>query len=174
MFLKSILARVAIVSLVSISSFIAFSTSARAADGSSGCGPGWYLLQKNSLLSSALRTTTNTVLFPISLLGMTFGTSNCSKHFLVKNESRALHYVTHSHFDLRTDIARGSGPYLVTLNATLGCKPTSSPRLAKLLKSQSTQAYVSAPEDLLKNVYTLILTDRELAHECGASGTNQV
>ena len=63
-----------------ISLAILFSINAMAKDGSSGCGPGWYLLKKNSILSSSLRVTTNGIFFPTTTLGMTIGTSNCSKH----------------------------------------------------------------------------------------------
>ena len=46
-----------------------FSTQLLAADGSSGCGPGWYVTKKNSLLSSAIRATTNAILIPTVTLG---------------------------------------------------------------------------------------------------------
>jgi hypothetical protein len=81
----------------------------RAADGSSGCGPGWYILKKNSMLSSVGRFITNTALFPLSTLGMTLGTSNCSKHSLVEEHKRSLHFATLSYDLLRQDMARGSG-----------------------------------------------------------------
>ena len=77
------------------------SGTAYGADGSSGCGPGWYILKDNSLVSSALRATTNGILVPVVTLGMTFGTSNCSKHKIVKKEKESLHFVTMNYFELK-------------------------------------------------------------------------
>ena len=71
-------------------------TSAFAADGSSGCGPGWYIFKENSMVSSALRATTNGWSSPVVTIGMTFGTSNCAQHKLVMNDKRGLHFVTHN------------------------------------------------------------------------------
>ena len=44
----------------------------------------------NSLLSSSLRATTNAILLN-GTFGMTFGTSNCSKHSIVKKEFQKIH-----------------------------------------------------------------------------------
>ena len=78
-----------------------------AADGSSGCGPGWYLFKENSLVSSAFRATTNGILFPSVTFGMTFGTSNCTQHKLVLKEKESLHFVTENYFEVQADMARG-------------------------------------------------------------------
>ena len=99
-----------------------FSNVTLAADGSSGCGPAWYILKKNSLLSSSFRSITNGMLAPVVTLGMTFGTSNCSKHSIVEAESESLRYVENNLPVLRQDIARGGGESLDTLLGTMGCQ----------------------------------------------------
>lgn len=98
-----------------------FSSGAMAADGSSGCGPGWYLFKDNSLVSSALRATTNNFLFPVVTFGMTTGTSNCTKHQIVMKEKESLHFVTHNYPEVQVDIAKGEGEYLRSLATTIGC-----------------------------------------------------
>jgi len=55
------------------------STSAFAAgDQSSGCGLGWEIFKKNSLVSSSLRSSTNAM--ASNSVAMTSGTSGCPKH----------------------------------------------------------------------------------------------
>ena len=52
-----------------IFSLLLISSISYAADSSSGCGAGWYIFKKNSLVSSVLRTTTN--VFALNTVGMT-------------------------------------------------------------------------------------------------------
>jgi hypothetical protein len=95
-------------------------TSAFAADGSSGCGPGWYLFKENSFVSSSLRSTTNGYSSPIVTLGMSFGTSNCAQHKIVMNDKRGLHFVAHNTHNLVVDVAMGRGESLGVLAETMG------------------------------------------------------
>ena len=91
-----------------------------AKDSSSGCGPAWYILKKNSLLSSFFRSMTNGMLSPIVTLGMTLGTSNCAKHSIVEAESASLRYAENNLPILKQDIARGGGESLTTFLGTMG------------------------------------------------------
>lgn len=157
--------------LVGVVFFASFQT-AHASDGSSGCGPGWYILKDNSMVSSALRWVTNAALFPVSTLGMTFGTSNCTKHKLVLKEQESLHYVTHNYYELKAEIARGEGPYLQAYAHTIGCRPQAQKRFGSKLKSRYKDIFSSAqtsPENALMQTYVTILTDSELARECDAA-----
>ncbi len=108
--------------------------SVMAADGSSGCGPGWYILKENSMLSSFGRGVTNAFLTPVVTFGMTSGTSNCGKHSLVDDQKRSLHFATRSYDLLRQDVARGSGRHLDAYLATFGCNALARQNLAGQLQ----------------------------------------
>ncbi len=145
-----------------------FNTSAK--DGSSGCGPGWYILKKNSILSSALRVTTNGIFFPTTTIGMTLGTSNCSRHQIVKNEMKSLHFVTHNYYELKAEAAKGSGEYLMALNEVLGCNPKSALQFTRKMKSTFKEVFESKnPESVLLNIYKAILRDKSLVQSCTLS-----
>lgn len=96
------------------------SLSAHAADKSNGCGLGWEIVKKESLASTATRQTTNA--FLPNTFSMTFGTSGCSKHSIVKNESEQQYFVEANLEQLTLDMARGEGEYLRTFAAVMGCE----------------------------------------------------
>ena len=155
--------------LVLLAFGLMFSANVWAADGSSGCGPGWYVFKENSLISSSLRATTNGILFPTVTIGMTVGTSNCSKHKIVKNEKRSLHFATNSYYELKGDIAKGEGEHLAAFTSTLGCKSLDSSRAHQELKRSYDKIYPSQnvdPERALLEVYKVIFSDKTLAQQC--------
>jgi len=80
------------------------------ADNSSGCGLGWQVFPKNSLVSSAFRTTTHIIL--PNTFSMTFGTSGCSRHDIVQNEKKGIHFAESNFHQLMIDMAKGEGEYL--------------------------------------------------------------
>lgn len=148
------------------------SLQAAAADGSSGCGPGWYLFKENSLMSSALRSTTNSFFFPVTTIGMTVGTSNCTQHKLVLKEQESLHFATMNHFELKNEIAKGQGEYVSAFAETMGCPSQAQGRLNSTLQRDFKKIYPNAevaPSDMLLEVYKLILSDRELTQQCSLS-----
>ena len=98
--------RLSIVTLLLIS----FVSLARAADSSSGCGLGWQLFPKTSLVSSSLRSTTHFIL--PNTFSMTSGTSGCAHHDIVMNEYKAIHFAEANYDQLMMDMARGQGEYL--------------------------------------------------------------
>ena len=154
--------------IIIITTFL-LSFSALAGDGSSGCGPGWYLFKKNSLVSSALRATTNAALFPFVTLGMTLGTSNCSKHQIVKTEQESLKFVTENYYEIATDAAKGEGDFLTSLASTIGCKKEDISIFGKKLKSNLQKIYdanQANPERMLKETYLIILNDKRLLQSC--------
>lgn len=149
-----------------------FCSSVFGADGSSGCGPGWYILKDNSLVSSSLRATTNGALFPVYTIGMTVGTSNCTKHSIVLNEKKSLHLLTMSYFEIKADIARGAGNYLHSFGTTLGCSEQAVPELSQTLKNNYQRLYPSSsrnPGETLLEVYKSILQKPSLAQQCSFS-----
>jgi len=127
-----------------------------AKDGSSGCGAGWYIFKKNSLVSSSLRATTNAILLNATF-GMTFGTSNCSQHSIVKTEKEAIYFAESNHNQLMLDIARGE--YLSAFSEIVGCKEES---LGKSLQENFNKIYVEESDNSVK------VLDRIVLHgECG-------
>ncbi|MBX3040095.1 MAG: DUF3015 family protein [Bdellovibrionaceae bacterium] len=144
-------------------------TQAQAADGSSGCGPGWYLFKENSLLSSALRGTTNGALFPVVTIGMTIGTSNCTQHKLVLKEKESLHFATMNHYELKNAMVQGRGEYLSAFGETMGCPASVQGKLNQSLRGNFNAIYPNRdvkPDAVLIEVYKTILSDRELTQAC--------
>lgn len=145
----------------------------QANDGSSGCGPGWYLFKENSLFSSALRATTNSFLFPVTTIGMTVGTSNCTQHKLVLKEQESLHFATMNYFELKNEIAKGNGEYLSAFASTVGCSPQAQGILNGHLRQKFKALYPDAkvqPENVLIEVYKAILSDDQLTRQCSMVG----
>ena len=156
-------------SLLGVLFALCLTTKVFAEDGSSGCGPGWYILKENSMLSSTLRATTNAILWPISTLGMTFGTSNCTKHKIVQTEKESLYFVTMNYFELKNEIAMGGGEFLSGFAQTMGCPASAQSRLnSELQKNFSTVVPRGAvkPESMLLQVYKVILRDPQLTAKC--------
>ncbi len=159
-----IMKKVLLVSVMLIASFSVF-----AKDGSSGCGPGWFVFKKNSLISSALRGTTNGILFPSVTLGMTFGTSNCSKHSIVLKEKESLKFATDNYYELASELAKGSGQFIVAFNETLGCHKDSQNLFALELKKNYKKLFnmsANKEEEFLKNTYQIIFSNEELSKSC--------
>jgi len=114
---------------------------AMASDGSSGCGPGWYVFKQNSLVSSSLRMTTNGILWPSVTVGMTLGTSNCAKHSIVQRSHRSLHFATYNRDSLMVDMAQGQGETLSAFAATWGCSWTSTERFGAVMQANYRQIF---------------------------------
>jgi len=151
---------------------MSWSLSVLSADGSSGCGPGWYLFKENSILSSILRVTTNGILFPVTTLGMTFGTSNCSKHSLVQTEQESLKFATENYFEILAEATKGQGEFITSYAVTIGCKKESIDTFGKELKNSYQNLYLlnkQNPEELLRQTYKVILNNKELVYSCSLS-----
>jgi hypothetical protein len=148
-----------------------FSLSTFAKDGSSGCGPGWYIMKKKSILSSALRITTNGILFPFVTLGMTFGTSNCTKHSLVKTERKSLYFITQNYFELKGDSAKGKGDFLTAYGKTIGCKSDDLEYFSGRMQNDFQNIFKEEidNEEVLLETYKVILADPVLVKSCSLS-----
>ena len=153
-------------------SMVIFSQNILASDGSSGCGPGWYLFQKNSLVSSALRATTNGILFPSTTIGMTMGTSNCSSHAIVKNEKESLKFATENYYEIASDAAKGKGDFLISFASTIGCRVDNIKVFNQEMQKNFSKIYDGSkvdPERMLKETYILIFENQALAQSCTLS-----
>lgn len=95
------------------------STASFADDQSSGCGLGWQVTKKNSLVSSFVRSITNAV--TSNTIAMTVGSSGCAKHDIVMREKAAEYFAEANYLKLQTELAEGQGEHLQALGMILGC-----------------------------------------------------
>ena len=98
-------------------------TSAHADDQSSGCGLGWQLFKKNSLVSSFSREITNAL--ASNTIAMTSGTAVGANHDLVLKNKAALYYAEANYQKLQSELAEGKGEHLRTFAKVLGCQGNS-------------------------------------------------
>lgn len=142
-----------------------FSTQLFAADGSSGCGAGWYLFKDNSLVSSALRGTTNA--FLLNTVGMTFGTSNCSRHSIVQHEKEAIHFTEANYDTLMVEMSQGSGESLSALAGLVGCEAAAFGSATQANYVRLFNDSVKDGNSFYKSFKGVVLTSPELAASCG-------
>ena len=151
--------------------WMAATAPALATDGSSGCGPAWYVFKENSLASSALRITTNGTLFPSTTLGMTFGTSNCAPHKLVDKQSESVKFANLAYHELIVQMAQGSGEHLAAFAHTLGCSWQVQDTFNASLQANYELLVPSAdaaPEAIVGGVLQLIDAQPSLKAQCSA------
>lgn len=150
---------------------LGISSAVFADDQSNGCGLGWKISKRNSLLSSTTRTYVN---FTFSnTLGMTSGTSGCAKHSIVKNEKKAVYYAEANYGHLMVEMAEGNGEHLSGLASVLGCQTTGISSFNKLTQDNYIRVFSSteeAPGKMLKNVIQLMQEHPEIQQQCGMIG----
>lgn len=128
------------------------SISAHAEDQSSGCGLGWQLFKKNSLVSSSLRSTTNA--FALNTIAMTSGTSGCARHDIVMKQKAALYYAEANYQKLQSEMAEGQGEHLQAFAKLLGCQGSSAVQAGQVLQGNYDQVFTTdqvAPYEMLNN-----------------------
>ena len=135
-----------------------------AGDSSSGCGLGWQILSKNSLVSSSLRATTNAM--TLNTVGMTLGTSGCAKHSIVKNESKGIHYAESNQHQLMVEMAQGNGEFVAGFATVIGCDahafgPAVQKNYNRIFTSEDTSA-----SEMYQNLKEAVVTDESLARAC--------
>jgi len=140
------------------------STNLYAGDSSSGCGLGWAVFKKNSLVSSSLRATTNAIF--LNSIAMTFGTSGCAKHSIVKNEAKQLHFSETNYPQLVAQMSQGQGEYVNSMAGLMGCDSAAFSQTMQQNFSQVVPAADSATE-LVQNMQLQVLTNESLARSCG-------
>jgi hypothetical protein len=146
-------------------SFIFIMSSAQAADSSSGCGVGWMVFKDNSLISSALRSTTNAIFF--NTIAMTFGTSGCARHSIVMNDKKTLHFAESNHDVLKLELAQGSGEHLNGLSHLMGCSPDAFSSTLQKNYGQVFNKESISPRELVNNIQAQVLSNQDLAQSCG-------
>src|SRR5689334_13977730 len=92
---------------------------AQAEDKSNGCGIGWQVTNRETLLGSSTRMTTNA--FLPNTFSMTSGTSGCAKHPLAEKDTPAATFIVSNYDPLLLDMSTGRGEYLEGLARAMGC-----------------------------------------------------
>jgi hypothetical protein len=93
-----------------------------AADSSSGCGMGYEIAPKQSLVSSSTRALVNATFS--NTIAMTLGTSGCAKHSIVKNDAKGIHFAEANMNQLALEMARGNGEFVASFASVYGCNNT--------------------------------------------------
>ncbi|MGE3975064.1 MAG: DUF3015 family protein [Bdellovibrionales bacterium] len=101
-----------------------FLTAPAMADDSDGCGLGWQVTDKKTLVATTTRQTTNAVVPPS--FGMTSGTIGCAQHGFAAKEQQAVEFVAGNYEPLIMEMAKGQGEYVTALSQTMGCKNTAA------------------------------------------------
>lgn len=158
-------AMTAIIALTTICS------TAQAEDQSSGCGMGWKVAPRNSLLSSTTRSFVNLTFS--NTIGMTSGTSGCSKHSIVKKEKEAMYFAETNQGQLMIEMAQGQGENLRGLAAIMGCLTSGIPAFEKAVQNNYNQVFPTSettPAKMLEGVRSVIGSDQTAARQCGFTG----
>lgn len=144
-----------------------FQNYSHAEDGSTGCGPGWYVFKDHSLVSATSRGMINQ-LTGLAPIGMTFGTSGCDYHSIVEKKNEQIHFVKENLDQLEVELAVGKGHYVEQFASVMGChqKPdhfinTMKKSYVKLFNKGSINS-----NELLKNVKNTIKGNPYLSKEC--------
>jgi len=150
---------------------LGFSSAAFADDSSNGCGLGWKVTKRKSLVSSSVRGTTNSIAYN-QTFGMTSGTSGCAQHSIVKNERAVEHFVEANYNNLMVDMAKGEGEYVQALAYVMGCDATSVEHFTNMTQKNYGAIFTSdsiGPQKLIQNVKSQVTSDSALAVSCSAS-----
>lgn len=91
-----------------------------AADSSSGCGMGYEVAPKQSLVSSSTRSIVNATFS--NTIAMTMGTSGCAKHSIVQNETKGIHFAEANMNQLALEMSQGNGEFVAGFAQVYGCQ----------------------------------------------------
>jgi hypothetical protein len=131
-------------------------------DQSSGCGLGWQVTQRMSLLSSAIRSTTDA--FLPNTFSMTSGTSGCAHHDIVKNDEKAVLFAANNYDSLIVEMAQGSGEFLEGFAQALGCNEATFSKFSAFTQSRYQKIYENSANDGI-NFYKAVRTEMEASPE---------
>ena len=149
----------------------AMSSSAPAGDRDTGdgCGLGWQVTAKRTMLATTTRGTTNSFVPPT--FGMTSGTIGCQQHSFAKNELPAATYAFNNHDMLTQEMAQGSGEYLSAFARTLGCSENVTAEFGRTMQTNYSTIVgdenTSAVE-MFHNVKRHLRSNPVLANGCNA------
>lgn len=144
---------------------LAASSSVFANDRSSGCGMGYEIAPKQSLISSATRSLVNATFS--NTVAMTMGTSGCAKHSIVYNEAKGIHFVEANKSQLALEMAQGQGEFVAGLANVMGC--TNSAELGSMLQERYEVVLPSTETtgvELYNNVKAEIKNNANLSNTC--------
>lgn len=98
-----------------------------------GCGLGWQVTAKKTIIASITRGTTNSIVPPS--FGMTSGTLGCAQHPFTKRDEQAAVYAMTNFDSLTIDMAEGKGEYLEGFARTLGCQDQALGEFSRMTQS---------------------------------------
>lgn len=128
-----------------------FSLQAFAGDSSTGCGLGWQVASKNTLVSATTRTITNAT-FSNQIFGTTSGTSGCARHPIVQKFQESLYFARINSDRLKMEIAQGQGEYVTAYAATFGCNNEGTKMLAEKARGLPLHSNVDGDEMVFNTV----------------------
>lgn len=149
---------IGLIALVSASSVMA-------GDSSSGCGMGWQVAPRQSLVSSTTRTIVNATFS--STIGMTLGTSGCARHSIVQNDKKGIHFAEANLNQLALEMARGNGEFVTSFASVFGCQ--NSKAFGSMVKANYEVVLPSEKTsgvELYNNVKAQIKNNATLATNC--------
>lgn len=143
---------------------IPFHLSAR--DSSSGCGIGWEVNDDNSFFGTSTRGTTHATFVPT--FSMTFGTSGCARHSVVRNDAKGIHYAEANFANLMIEMPMGNGEFLAGFADVLGCGEVSA-SFGNVMQKNYKDIYSSdkiTPVEMYNNVIKQIMKNGDLSRSC--------
>lgn len=120
------------------------------------------------MLSSVGRVLTHAALFPVSTLGMTFGTSNCSKHSIVKRSKESEVFVASNMAMLKNNVSRASGEYLSSYLGSFGCSTASYKSAARLMQQNYGALFtkLATPASIVEQTQKILNGSQVTASDC--------
>lgn len=149
---------IALMALVATSSVFA-------ADSSSGCGMGYEIAPKQSLVSSSTRSIVNATFS--NTIAMTLGTSGCAKHSIVKNDAKGIHFAEANMNVLALEMSRGNGEFVSSFASVYGCNNTEA--FGSMVQANYETVLPTANTsgvELYNNVLAQIKTNAALSASC--------
>lgn len=146
---------------------LALSSTLANAAGDAGCGLGSVVISKNSKGLQLLALTTNGT-FSSQILGITFGTSNCSSSGIVMNEKEVQYFVEVNQQDLSREVAQGEGEKLQVLAQLHGCNTVESQKAFAQMAQRSYPVVFGSEnaEDIVQNLKNSAAQDRSVHQLC--------
>lgn len=132
-----------------------------------GCGLGWQVTQKKTIIGSITRGTTNSFVPPS--FGMTSGTLGCAQHPFAKKDQEAAVYAMTNYDSLNIEMAEGRGEFLTGFARTLGCDDSAMGEFGAMTQAQYksiTEGGKAAPVQMLQNVKQQIRQNAALSAQC--------
>lgn len=136
-------------------------------DKGDGCGLGWQVTQKRTMLATTTRGTTNAFVPPT--FGMTSGTIGCMQHDFAENEKEAASFVASNQDNLILEMAEGQGEYVNALAKTMGCDASAYSDFGRAVQQNYESIVGNSPVQMFNNIKDVMKADPALAAHCSAS-----